>query len=307
MRTRATSYNLTARRVCATTGKFNSEVIKCRPFLPHLRAHLVLRHGDLNRDMIMFRQENDGKLYLSMDVANINELIDPGLLRCVRNTLHKQDLLGTYHINHTNFLTRALLEIPQHDVATVTLGYFLRELYTLGLVTNVPLESLRESMVLADSVDERIHSVFFVDDLLIKTKLLVAPTANLPSLVLQNDMPVKSQGELLRLTAGGATEHFSLIDFLYDVSIRKFNNRSLTNKLLSVFVGAGSAPTLLTSTQLRRTGERTSDINVPARGRVSQEEALKNIMNPASTALQYRIVTTAAKSTFLEPILTDVK
>lgn len=263
---------------------------------------LVLLHGDLKRAVVMFRQENDGKLYVSMDIADISELSDPGLLRCVHNTLHKPDLKGTYHNNLTNFLTKELLDIPQHDCATPALGFFFRELYALGLTTDVALESIRESMVLANAANQQIHTVFFVDGAAIRIKLLATPTLNTPSLVLHNDMPVDSQGDLLEIVAGSATEHFSLADFLYDPIRRSVTTPYLTNKLNNLYVGGGSIPALITSTQIRRTGAHTSEVTIPATGRVSTDEALKNIMNPPSTALQYR-VSVGAASLFLEPLL----
>lgn len=264
---------------------------------------LVLQHGELNRAVVMFRQENDGQLYVSMDIADISELADPGLLRCVRNTLHRPELRGTYHNNLTNFLTKELLDIPQHDCATATLGFFLRELYALGLVTDVPLTRIQESMVLANITTEQIHTVFYVDGAIIRVKMLIAPVAITPSLVLHNDMPVDSQADILRLTGGVVTEHFSLMDFLYDTQHRNLTTPYLTAKLSNVFVGNGSTPTLLTPTQIRKTGAHTSDVAIPATGRVSPDEALKNIMNPPSTALQYRIMATAAKPVFVEPLL----
>jgi len=250
----------------------------------------------------MFRQENDGKLYVSMDIADISELADPGLLRCVHNTLHKPDLKGTYHINLTNFLTKELLEIPQHDCATPALGFFFRELYALGLTTDVALKSIRESMVLANAANQQIHSVFFVDGAAIRVKLLVAPTLNTPSMVLHNDMPVDSQGDLLKIVAGSATEHFSLVDFLYDPIKKSITTAYLTNKLAYLYTGGGAVPALITSTQIRKTGLHTSEVTIPAAGRVSTDEALKNIMNPPSTALQYR-VGVGATPLFLEPLL----
>lgn len=262
---------------------------------------LVLYHGTLKRNMVMFRQENDGRLFVSMDVTNPSELSDPGLLRCVHNTLKKNELKGTYHKDLTSFVTRELLvDLPQHDVATPTLGYFLGELYAAmgGTVTDVELTGIAEAMVLARVADERIHSVFYFEAATPKLRLLAAPIAA-ESLVLHNDLPVDEQADLLVFSAGGVSNHFSLFDFFYDPRVEKLTSPRLSAKLLELWTGA---VVTLTATEIRKTGYHSSDVSLPNRGGVSPEEALKNLMNPPSAALQYRIGATASRTIFIEPL-----
>jgi hypothetical protein len=273
-------------------------------FTPSSRS-LVLRHGELGVDLVLIRQENDGRLFITIAATAVSELQTPGLLRCTHNTLIQKDLKGTYHYNDLEFfICKELLDITQHDTATPALGRLLEAMYLAGDVLDVELARIDESMVVANEANEEVYAVFFVDSGVIKLCLLTAPTSTSESSqVLHNDMPVDSQADLLRFSAGGATEHFSLFDFMYDVKKGEVTTPRVTAKLHSLFVGAGGIRAVIDGFEIRKTGVDSVGVTIPlTKGNLSQEEALKNIMNPPSTALQYRVTGVVGKSTFIEPL-----
>ena len=263
---------------------------------------LVLQHSQLRKNMVLFRQENDGQLYVTIEADNMTQLVSPGALICVHNSLDLSKLYGFYNNNIFCYLTKELLDIAQHDVCDPTLGFFIRIMYGMGATKDFNLSFVEKTFVATRSDGVIHHYLKQTPDGVVLVLLEPWINASDEIKIIHNDFPLDDQADLLKFTGGTEIEHLSIADFIYDTKISTILPFRLTNKLNNLFVGSGSSYVELLAENIRATGKSYTNVEIPAVSRVSAEDAMKNVMNPSSKALQYNITAKSTKTTFMEAL-----
>jgi len=262
---------------------------------------LVFYHTTARRNMIRFRQEFGGKLFVSIDVDNVAQLTgDPGLLVCTHNTLSDKELVGTYENSDALFSKELLTPLDNGEACSDSLGSSLAILAAGGVVEDLELTPIATSMTFRRTDANGEMFAYFTTYLgNIELRLVSQPpNPGVPVAVVHTDFPVAEQGELLLIDAGTDTVLFSRLDLKTD-SGSELSARA-AEKFYRLFVAFGLGT--FVADNIEANGKSSTLVSVPSFGRIAAEEALKNIMNPPSRALQYRVSSTSARTEFVEPL-----